>query len=61
MVKSDYIKIFAAFNNSHFCDRCGAEMFANMHIESPEKNGVDICQKCAILWEKEKNEKNYRY
>ena len=62
MVKSNYVKIFDAFNNSHFCDRCGAEMFTNMHMDEPEKNGIDICQKCGIeLREKEKNEKNRRY
>lgn len=55
MVKSDYVKIFDAFNCTHICDRCGAEMFTKMHMNEPEKNGVDICQKCAIeLWEKEK-------
>ena len=62
MVESDYVKIFDAFNCTHICDRCGAEMFTKMHMTEPEKNGVDICQKCAIeLWEKEKNEKNYRH
>lgn len=55
MVKSDYVKIFDAFNCTHICDRCGAEMFTKMHLTAPEKNGIDICQKCAIeLWEKEK-------
>jgi hypothetical protein len=49
-------------NNTHVCDRCGAEMFTNMHMDEPEKNGIDICQKCGIeLWEKEKNEKNSRH
>lgn len=29
-----------------------------MHLTEPEKNGIDICQKCAIeLWEKEKMKK----
>lgn len=62
MVKSDYVNIFDAFNCTHFCDRCGAEMFTKMHLTEPEKNGIDICQKCAIeLWEKEKNEKDSRH
>lgn len=55
MVESNYVNFSYAFNCTHFCDRCGAEMFTNMYMKNPEKNGIDICQKCAIeLWEKEK-------
>ena len=60
MVESNYINFSDAFNCTHICDRCGAEMFTNMHMKNPEKNGVDICNKCGVeLWEKEKNEKNH--
>lgn len=59
MVKSNYVTIFDAFDCVHFCDRCGSQMYTYMKMKEPEKNCVDICQKCAIeLWEKEKNEKN---
>lgn len=60
MVKSNYVTLFDAFDCEHICDRCGAGMFTKVQCKEPEKNGVDICQKCAIeLWEKEKNEKNH--
>lgn len=59
MVKSNYVSLLDTFDCVHFCDRCGAEMFTYTHQKEPEKNGIDICQKCAIeLFEKEKNEKN---
>lgn len=55
MVKSNYVSLLDTFDCVHFCDRCGAEMFTYTHQKEPEKNGIDICQKCAIeLWEKEK-------
>lgn len=46
MVESRYWKEFDCFDNTHFCDRCGAEMFTDLKIKEPEcKDHIDICQK----------------
>jgi hypothetical protein len=60
MVESRYWKEFDSFDNTHFCDRRGAEMFTDLKRKEPEcKDHIDICQKCAIeLWEKERSNIN---
>ena len=60
MVESRYWKEFDCFDNTHFCDRCGSEMFTDLKRKEPEcKDHIDICQKCASeLWEKERSNIN---